>query len=68
MSQHLKALRLAGLVAEQRIGTRRVYRLDPAGLEAVRAYFDRFWERSLTAFKQAVEQPTSPPTMTQEAP
>jgi len=58
VSQHLKVLRLAGLVQEQRVGTRRVYSLDTSGLEAMRAYFDSYWERSLTAFKTAVEQPS----------
>ncbi len=55
VSQHLKVLRLAGLVREQRRGTRHIYRLDPAGLDDVRAYFDAFSERSLTSFKEAVE-------------
>jgi DNA-binding transcriptional ArsR family regulator len=58
VSQHLKVLRLAGLVEERRVGTRHVYSLDASGLNAVRAYFDSFWERSLTAFKAAVEQST----------
>ena len=67
VSQHLKVLRLAGLVQEQRMGTRRLYSLDPAGLETVRAYFDRFWDRSLTAFKDAVETPpTQSPTIQEE--
>jgi DNA-binding transcriptional ArsR family regulator len=69
VSQHLKVLRLAGLVREERIGTRHIYRLDTQGLEVVRAYFDSFWQRSLTAFKVAVEQstPSNPPAV-QEAP
>ncbi len=69
VSQHLKVLRQAGLVQEQRVGTRHVYSLDAAGLEAVRAYFDAFWQRSLTAFKVAVEQSnTSDQTTAEEAP
>lgn len=56
VSQHLKVLRLAGLVQESRVGTRHVYSLDPSGLEALRSYFDSFWQRSLTAFKATVEQ------------
>ncbi|MHB1518631.1 MAG: ArsR/SmtB family transcription factor [Acidimicrobiales bacterium] len=56
VSQHLKVLRLAGLVQEHREGTRHVYSVDPSGVETVRAYFDSFWQRSLTAFKVAVEQ------------
>jgi hypothetical protein len=39
-----------------RAGNRRIYRLDPDGVGALRAYLDRFWNRSLAAFKAAVEQ------------
>jgi DNA-binding transcriptional ArsR family regulator len=56
VSQHLKVLKGAGLVMDHQEGTRRLYQLDPDGLGALRAYFDRFWNRALTAFKQAVEQ------------
>ncbi len=56
VSQHLRVLKDAGLVTDRPDGTRRVYQLDPAGIGALRAYFDRFWSRSLVAFKQAVEQ------------
>lgn len=59
VSQHLKVLRDAGLVREERVGTRHVYRLDPDGLELLRAYFEAFWERSLTTFKGAVERTSS---------
>ncbi len=65
VSQHLKVLKLARLVEEERVGTRHVYRVDASGLEAVRAYFDTFWQQSLTAFKAAVEQS---PTSTEEEP
>ncbi|MGH9059517.1 MAG: ArsR/SmtB family transcription factor [Acidimicrobiales bacterium] len=69
VSQHLKVLRLAGLVEERRAGTRHVYSLDASGLEPVRAYFDSFWQRSLTAYKAAIEQSTAPDhTATEEAP
>src|ERR1700751_1391939 len=71
VSQHLKVLREAGLVQEERIGARHFYRLDNAGLEILRAYFDSFWERSLTVFKEAVEQSSrtepSHPSTTEEA-
>jgi len=56
VSQHLRVLKDAGLVTDRADGTRRLYQLDPAGIGALRAYFDRFWSRSLVAFKQAVEQ------------
>ena len=58
VSQHLKVLKEAGLVIDRQIGTRRLYQLNPEGVGALRAYLDRFWERSLAAFKQAVEQTT----------
>ncbi len=56
VSQHLKVLKQAGLVRDDRDGTRRLYRLDPAGLEAAREYFDTLWQHALTAFKAAVEK------------
>ena len=56
VSQHLKVLKEAGLVIDHQHGTRRMYQLDPDGLAALRAYFDQFWNRALTAFKAAVEQ------------
>lgn len=56
VSQHLKVLKEAGLVVDEAQGTRRVYRVDPAGLEAMRNYLDRFWDRALAAFKAAAEK------------
>lgn len=56
VSQHLKVLGDAGLVAHDRRGTRRIYRIDPAGLETMRTYLDRFWDRALAAFKAAAEE------------
>ena len=46
----------AGLVIDRRDGTRRLYQLDPTGIEAVRSYFDTFWQHALAAFKTAVEK------------
>jgi DNA-binding transcriptional ArsR family regulator len=60
VSQHLKVLKDAGLVVDARAGTRRLYRLDPDGVGAVRAYFDAFWNQALAAFKAAVEQEVQP--------
>ena len=59
VSQHLKVLKEAGLVADERDGTRRVYHVDPDGLEALRSYLDGFWNRSLAAFKRAAENKES---------
>ena len=56
VSQHLKVLKDAGLVTDRRAGNRRIYQLDPDGVGALRAYLDTFWNRSLVAFKAAVEQ------------
>ena len=61
VSQHLKVLKDAGLVADRPQGTRRIYAIDPDGLAAVRAYFDQFWTIALTAFKAAAEQEEQQP-------
>jgi len=58
VSQHLKVLKAAGLVVDERDGTRRVYRIDMRGIEAMRKYLDRFWDRALAAFKAATEKET----------
>jgi DNA-binding transcriptional ArsR family regulator len=55
VSQHLKVLKAAGLVIDRQAGTRRIYQLDPDGVDALRAYLDRLWSRALTSFKAAVE-------------
>ena len=56
VSQHLKVLKEAGLVIDRPDGTRRLYELNPEGIGALRAYFDRFWTQALTSFKHRVEQ------------
>jgi DNA-binding transcriptional ArsR family regulator len=56
VSQHLKVLKDAGLVVDTRAGKQRVYRVDPDGLAALRAELDRFWSKTLAAYKLAVEQ------------
>jgi DNA-binding transcriptional ArsR family regulator len=58
VSQHLKVLKDAGLVVDRRAGNRRIYELDPDGVGALRAELDRFWNKSLAAYKAVVEQPT----------
>jgi DNA-binding transcriptional ArsR family regulator len=57
VSQHLKVLKEAGLVSDRRVGTRRVYQVEPAGVAALRAQLDRFWSKALASFKEVVEQP-----------
>jgi DNA-binding transcriptional ArsR family regulator len=56
ISQHLRILKRARLVTDHAVGNRRLYQLNPEGIEALRAYFDRFWTGALASFKAAVEQ------------
>ena len=56
VSQHLKVLKDAGLVNEEAVGTRRIYRLDAAGVAALREQLDDFWHRALGGFQHAVER------------
>jgi DNA-binding transcriptional ArsR family regulator len=56
VSQHLKVLKDAGLVVDRAVGNRRIYQLNPDGVDALRVQLDRFWNKALTAYKQAVEQ------------
>jgi DNA-binding transcriptional ArsR family regulator len=58
VSQHLRVLKEARLVTERSEGTRRIYRLDPTGVGALRADLDRYWDRALAAYKSIAEQPT----------
>jgi DNA-binding transcriptional ArsR family regulator len=55
VSQHLRVLKDGGLVVVRPEGTRRVYRLNPDGVTALRAYLDRIWTEALTAFQKAAE-------------
>jgi DNA-binding transcriptional ArsR family regulator len=55
VSQHLRVLKEAGLVRDVQVGTRRIYSLDPEGIEALRDYLDRFWNTALRSFKSRVE-------------
>ena len=56
ISQHLKIPKNAHLVLDTPAGTRRLYQVDPAGIDTLRRYIDRFWTEALTAFKKAAEQ------------
>ena len=57
VSQHLKVLKNAGLVNDERAGARRIYRVNQSGLRQMRAELDTFWNDTLAAYKRAVEQP-----------
>ena len=56
VSQHLKVLKEAGLVAEQAAGTRRIYRLNESGVAALRDQVDTFWKRALGGYQDIAEQ------------
>ena len=56
VSQHLKVLKDAGLVTERAVGTRRIYRLNPAGVAALRDQLDTFWIRALAGYRDIVGQ------------
>jgi DNA-binding transcriptional ArsR family regulator len=55
VSQHLKVLKTARLALVRIDGTRHLYAVDMRGVEAVRRWFDEFWNTALTAFKRAAE-------------
>ena len=56
VSQHLKVLRMAGLVVVRAQGTRRLYGIDQHGIGALRNWLDGFWDEALAAFKNAAER------------
>lgn len=56
VSQHLRVLKEAGLVTDRAEGTRRVYRIDPHGLAAIRTWLDQFWGLALEAYAREVER------------
>ena len=57
VSQHLKVWRESQLVCAEPRGASNIYRIDPAGLGPMRAWLDRLWNRTLAAYKLAVEHP-----------
>jgi len=56
VSQHLKVLKQAGLVADQAEGTRRIYRINQSGVQAIHQYLDQMWSQALAGFQLAAEQ------------
>jgi DNA-binding transcriptional ArsR family regulator len=58
VSQHLKVLKEAGLVVDRPAGNRRIYQVDPDGVDALRAQLDGFWTKALAAYKAAAERTT----------
>jgi len=61
VSQHLRVLKDAGLVFDRPAGTRRVYQVDPAAVEALREYFEVFWGQALNSFRRAAEASNDDP-------
>jgi len=57
VSQHLKALGDAGFVTHESIGTRNLYRVEPARIAEVRDYLDRLWHKALLNLKRRAEKP-----------
>ncbi|RMI33654.1 ArsR family transcriptional regulator [Nocardia stercoris] len=64
VSQHLKVLKQAGLVTDAAVGTRRVYRLNPAGIDALCAYFTHFWSTALSAYRDEAHRQAQEGTRT----
>jgi DNA-binding transcriptional ArsR family regulator len=60
VSRHLRLLKDAGLVAEAPEGTRRIYRLQQEGVDAVRAYLEQVWGESAARFRLRAENTTPP--------
>ena len=58
VSQHLKVLKDAGLVEDTAAGTRRIYRLNPVALAALRDQLDTYWQRALVGYADAADAPT----------
>jgi DNA-binding transcriptional ArsR family regulator len=58
VSQHLRVLKDAGLVMDRAEGNRRIYQANPAGLAALRAQLDTFWNQALATFEQVVDHDT----------
>jgi DNA-binding transcriptional ArsR family regulator len=58
VSQHLKVLKDSGLVTEEAVGRRHIYRLNPAGVLALRDQLDTFWSRALAGYEAAVDHTT----------
>ena len=62
VSQHLKVLKDHGLVTEQAVGRRHIYRLNPAAVIALRDQLDTFWSRALAGFQDTVDHTTEETT------
>jgi DNA-binding transcriptional ArsR family regulator len=66
VSQHLRALKDGGLIVSHAEGTRRIYRLNPEGVTALRAWLDGVWSDALASFHKAAEAAAPSPDPEQE--
>jgi DNA-binding transcriptional ArsR family regulator len=62
VSQHLKVLKATGLVDDETVGTRRIYRLNPAGVQALRDQLDTFWNRAIANYEATIDDSTEDET------
>ncbi|HUZ38290.1 MAG TPA: metalloregulator ArsR/SmtB family transcription factor [Streptosporangiaceae bacterium] len=53
VSQHLRVLKEAGLVTDRAEGTRRIYQIQPQGVQAIHTYLDQMWAQALASFQAA---------------
>jgi DNA-binding transcriptional ArsR family regulator len=60
VSQHLRILKEAGLVTERAHGTRRIYRVNPVALAALRDQLETYWQRSLTRYADLMDEEENP--------
>ncbi len=56
VSQHLKVLKAAGLVSDRPQGTKRIYRLNEAGVAALRDQLEMFWKRTMSGFEATMKE------------
>jgi DNA-binding transcriptional ArsR family regulator len=56
VSQHLKVLKHVGVVSDRAEGTKRIYRLNEAGVSALRDQLDVFWKRTMSGFENLMEE------------
>jgi DNA-binding transcriptional ArsR family regulator len=60
VSQHLKVLATSGLVEHDVVGTRHIYRLNAAGVSALRDQLDTFWDRALGGYRSTIDPQEEP--------
>jgi DNA-binding transcriptional ArsR family regulator len=60
VSQHLKILKDAGLVSERAEGTRRIYRVNPVALAALRDQLETYWQHSLARYTDVLAEKPGP--------